>query len=82
MRIPWKPRKQIPVNVLVKISDVTITPTGFGTPLIISDNPYPGKIETYGDIKRPRWFQFWKKKQYLADMEAEKQRMFDDFGPV
>ena len=80
---PWPYKPPIPVKVPVKLSDIAVTPAEFGLTAIIGEKSITDcRIETYGFIKKPMWFQFWKMKDYRKKIEAEKQRMFEDFKPI
>lgn len=39
-----------------------------------------GNIVEFGNIKKPLWFQFWKKKAYLKAVEEDKRRFKEIFG--
>jgi len=73
---------------IVDVSEVSISCPGNPLPyddgpLIIcksKNGPSFGKIVEFGNIKKPYWFQFWKKKKYIEDVKEDKRKLFEMFG--
>jgi hypothetical protein len=70
---------KIPANISIEMSDTITTKAGFGQPLIVGKDIDYSKVKTYGNIKKPYWFRFWKKKEYKIKMGLELKRLKNDF---
>ena len=77
-------QKQINSSVTCKTTNASRIKQGelSGKPLILSHNPWKNAQPPviFFDIKKPKWWQFWKKKEYLKAIENEEKRLREFLG--
>ena len=76
-------RKKYSANVRVEIKHCTsVVLDNKNCALVASSKTGPKfKTVTFGDVKKPYWFQFWKKKEYQELMKIELEKMKEFMGP-
>lgn len=76
-------RKKYSANVRVEIKHcASVIPNDKDCALVVPSEKGPEfKTVTFGNVKKPFWFQFWKKKEYQELMKIELEKMKEFMGP-